>query len=84
LTLHISGFTGYTGNENPAIDEPQVWSFGNTLYISTSQPAQVRIFTMSGQLYTIHQAPAGESELSLKQGIYVVLIGERRWKVIIN
>jgi uncharacterized repeat protein (TIGR02543 family) len=84
LTLHISGFTGYTGNESPAIDEPQVWSFGNTLYISTSQPAQVRIFTMSGLLLKAQNIAAGENEIQLPQGFFVIIIGERRWKVVIK
>jgi hypothetical protein len=84
LTLHISGFTGYTGNKSPEVDATKVWSFGNTLYISTFNPAQVRIFAMSGMLLKSQNIAAGATEIPLPQGIFVVVIGERRWKVVIK
>ncbi|MDR1779854.1 MAG: right-handed parallel beta-helix repeat-containing protein, partial [Tannerella sp.] len=82
LTLHISGFTGYTGKSE--VDKTKVWSYGNTLYISTSNPAQVRIFNMSGILFKAQNIAAGETEIQLPQGFFVIIIGERRWKVVIK
>jgi hypothetical protein len=82
LTLHISGFTGYTGKSE--VDKMKVWSYGNMLYISTPNPAQVRIFNMSGLLLKAQNIAAGETEILLPQGIFVVIIKERRWKVIIG
>jgi len=82
LTLKISGFTGYSSNSGT--DKIKVHSFGNTLFISSPQATQTRIFMLSGQLHSIRNISAGETAIPLPQGVYIVLIDERMWKIVMT
>ena len=70
---------------NETIETAKVWSFGQTLYVESSQLASLRIYTMAGELFKRIAIPEGLTTIQLPRGIYTVLLdGKGVYKVIIQ
>lgn len=55
---------------------------GLTIYVSTSRPIQVKIFTILGQLIVQQNVPAGTTRLSVKaRGIYILKAGDATCRI---
>lgn len=53
-----------------------------TIIVTTNRPAQIKVFTILGQLVSSETIPAGTSQLTVSaHGVYIVKIGELTVKV---
>ncbi len=57
-------------------DQPDVWVRGGYVYITTSRPVTVKIFSILGQLISQENVPVGTYRLQLaSRGIYILKAG---------
>ena len=64
--------------------EIEIRSHGSTIYVVSSHPVHVKIFTILGQLVSETSLSAGSSQLALGgHGVYIVKVGEFTCKVAI-
>lgn len=62
--------------------EVEVRTLSGAILIYTSRPAQVKVFSILGQLVSQENLPAGVSQLSLgTHGLFIVKIGDTTCKV---
>lgn len=62
--------------------EIEVRTSSGAIIISTSRPAQVKVFSILGQLVSQDTIPAGVSQLTLNtHGLFIVKIGDMTCKV---
>ncbi|MDR1381906.1 MAG: hypothetical protein LBJ47_10585, partial [Tannerella sp.] len=61
-----------------------VWSYKNTLNIRSDVKTKAYIYTLSGSLLKCLDVQEGDNREILERGIYVIVIGNNRCKVIIN
>ena len=69
---------------NVALPEARIYAAGGRLYLTLQTAAPVGIYTLNGVLVRTFSAPAGETTLTLPEGLYIVRVGERTEKVFIN
>ena len=62
----------------------KVWSYKGRVLLSVKASAEVRIYDLKGQLVDARKVDAGESAIALPQGIYLVRIADRSYKVILR
>ncbi|MDR2916806.1 MAG: hypothetical protein LBV74_18590 [Tannerella sp.] len=74
-----SGITG----EIP-VNGLAVWAYKNTLYIRSDSKERAYIYSMSGSLYKYLDIKEGDTKEVMNRGVYVVVIGNNRYKVIIK
>ena len=82
ITFGPDPASGITAEEY--IDGISVWAHKNTLYIRSDITTRVYIYSMSGSLYKYLDIHEGDTRDILNRGVYVVVIGEKRYKVIIK
>jgi hypothetical protein len=82
-----------TVNTNMGIDNPQksgakVYTLPGLVVVEGNESRTISIYTLTGVLYTKIGTPKGTSKdkttIPLPKGIYVVVIGEKKIKVVIN
>lgn len=61
----------------------KVWANNRRLFIRTDRPEEVSVYTFSGQLQKKFRSEVGDRFISLPSGTYIVLIGDKRFKVIL-
>ncbi len=49
--------------------------------VMTSQPVQIKVFTILGQVVSNENIPAGVSRLPLSHGVYIVKVGDLTCKI---
>ncbi len=49
--------------------------------VVTSQPVQIKVFTILGQVVSNESLPAGTSRLPLSHGVYIVKVGDLTCKI---
>ncbi len=49
--------------------------------VVTSQPVQIKVFTILGQVVSNESLPAGTSRLQLSHGVYIVKVGDLTCKI---
>lgn len=49
--------------------------------VVASQPVQIKVFTILGQIVSSESLPAGTSRLPLSHGVYIVKVGELTCKI---
>ena len=76
LEITVSSSVG-----NDAVSASDVWSYGGKLYVRTAKAATIYIYTAAGQLLRQQQVDAGETVIGLPQGVYVVVVDGKRWKI---
>ena len=69
---------------NVLLPEARIYTADGRLYFTLSRAETVHIYNVSGALVRTFNAPAGETSVTLPQGVYVVRAGERTKKVFIH
>lgn len=57
---------------------------GNRIFFETASPENVNIFSVSGQLVKSTTSSAGMNSVELKNGIYIIKIGAKSYKVTVH
>ena len=65
------------------IESTKVYAQNGSLYVYTSQPQEVAIITMSGTVLKREQQE-GLQSYSLPKGVYIICIGEERYKIAVR
>ena len=79
--------TGIRRNDDPTAnaavtpDAVRLWTASGQLHISTPAAADLRIYTFDGSLLRSFRLPAGETVMEAPGGACIVVVGERRFKV---
>lgn len=83
ITIAISGVVKNTPTGNAEVEgnEVKVWSADGILRIYAPEKAALRIYAVKGGLVYAHDAIMGEHAVSLSAGVYVVVIGDRSYKL---
>ncbi len=66
------------------ISGEKVWSYEGQVLLSVKASTGVRIYDLKGQLVDARKVDAGETAIALPQGIYLVRIADRSYKVIVR
>ncbi|MDR2042617.1 MAG: InlB B-repeat-containing protein, partial [Tannerella sp.] len=82
LTLMISGVASSVANGQ--VGNTKVWSYGNRLYVRTDREAEVQIHTSAGILRRRQPVGAGNTAFVLPQGVYLVTLDGKIYKVVIK
>lgn len=62
--------------------EIEIKAASGVLFVSTSHPIQIKVFTILGRLVNAETLPAGKSQLPLPaHGVYIVKVGDLTCKV---
>ena len=69
---------------NALLPEARIYTADGRLYLTLSRAETVHIYNVSGALVRTFNAPAGETSVTLPQGVYVVKAGARTEKVIVE
>lgn len=73
---------GDTTELSVGTDKVDIFSSNGNIYINTTKPITVKIYTILGNLVTEKRIPAGTSQIQLKsRGIYLVNTGEKIQRV---
>lgn len=85
LTVSITGIVknGSVGIEEIAGNETKVWGTNGVLHIYTPQPATVYVLSFTGSIRKALGSVTGNHDVTLAKGAYIVVIGEKRFKVIL-
>lgn len=83
ITISISGIEPNEPTANAEVegDEVKVWATEGVLHIQAPMKSALRIYTPQGVAVHAEETIVGERTVSLNKGIYIVLIGERRFKI---
>lgn len=72
------------GNETVTANQSKVWAAEGYLHIEAATDGQAYIFTADGRLQKIQPVTAGQAiALPLPEGVYLVRIGDERFKVLL-
>ena len=66
------------------ISGEKVWSYEGQVLLSVKASTGVRIYDLKGQLVDARKVEAGETAIALPEGIYLVRIADRSYKVIVR
>lgn len=66
------------------ISGEKVWSYEGQVLLSVKASTGVRIYDLKGQLVDARKVDAGETAIALPEGIYLVRIADRSYKVIVR
>ena len=69
---------------NALLPEARIYTADGRLYLTLARAETVHIYNVSGALVRTFTAPAGETSVTLSQGVYVVRAGERTEKVAVE
>ena len=85
ISIYIDGIVKNpdpVGNETIEAIRSKVWTSEGNLHIEAATTGAVAIYTFEGKLLTRRQALAGEElTIGVPSGVYIVLIGQERFKV---
>lgn len=88
ININITGVrpTNSVGNDTfTDKKDTDVWAYGQTLYIRTTQTTEMAIYDAKGVLYKKETLPVGLQSYQLRNGIYFVVTGNRpAQKVVIH
>ena len=68
-----------TGNGAPTGDA--IWAAGGTLYVNAAAPGQIKIYSITGQLYRTEYV-SGSFTLPIPKGVYIIQLNGKAYKVI--
>ena len=69
---------------NVTLPKARIYAADGRLYLTLQTAAPVGIYTLNGVLVRTFSAPAGETTVTLPQGVYIVRVGERTEKVAVD
>lgn len=87
IEIYIAGIVKNTpdvANETVSSDAIKVWTIGSQLHIHTATPTDIYIYTFSGSLSKQLGHLSGDQTIALPQGNYIVVAGNKVFKVQIN
>lgn len=86
LSVSITGIVknNPTANEEITAVTPRVWGSRGYLHVSLSVAAKARIYTFGGALLKSARLPAGDTQMAVPAGSYVVIMDDSSFKVIIK
>ena len=76
--------TSEPATDNDVITNGRVWTYANTLYISSDKAVRANIYTLSGTLFKQLNVQAGTTSEELERGVYIVEIDGARYKVVVK
>ena len=71
-------------NSSAVVTGEKVWSYKDQVLLSVKASTDVRIYDLEGRLVDARKVNAGETSIALPQGIYLVRIADRSYKVILR
>lgn len=71
-------------NNESLLGSTRVYTIDRVVYIETDNSNKVQVFSIDGKLYTQQYIHAGTTSILLKEGIYVILLQGKSYKVIVN
>jgi hypothetical protein len=85
----VSYIVSYPNALTPDVSESvaadtEVWSYAGSLHVRTMQSAPLNIYTLAGALLTRQTLSAGETVITLPQGIYIIQIGKTTHKIAVT
>lgn len=83
ITISITGIVKNTtvGNAEVDSDALRVWGVNGVLHIRSAHTCTAYIVTFGGQLYKVVTLSAGETQITIPQGVYIINIGEQSYKI---
>ena len=87
IEIYIAGIvknTPHVANETVSSDAIKVWAMGSQLHIHTATPTDIYIYNFSGGLSKQLGHLSGDQTIALPQGNYIVVAGNKVFKVQIN
>lgn len=81
LDITINEVSPVSNNE---IDNKKVWAYGNKLYIKIDKDANVKIYTVNGNLCLQQKIKEPETVVTLVSGVYTVVVDNDTYKIIIK
>jgi len=87
ITIEITGVVPYEPtnindiNDNEGI---KIFTSENQLIVETNEPTDLRVYSISGQLYTSRHITEGRTSISMEKGVYIVNTGKKTTKVIVR
>ena len=73
-----------TGIQSPEEENMKIYAVPGSLYIETSESKDLFIYSMSGQLHSIHKVAEGTTTIPLPRGIYIIKAGSIVKKVAVT
>ncbi|MDR1780726.1 MAG: leucine-rich repeat protein [Tannerella sp.] len=70
--------------ETVAASTQEIWSSGGSIHITVAAATTLSVYTVSGSLVRQQALGAGETSISLPQGVYIVKVGDTAQKVIVR
>ena len=71
-------------NSSAVVTGEKIWSYKDHVLLSVKASTDVRIYDLEGRLVDARKVNAGETSIALPQGIYLVRIADRSYKVILR
>lgn len=83
ITITIEGVAENTPTANTEVEENgvKVWAADGQLHLSVPTAEHVWIYTFNGSLIRSLEAVAGDMTINLNKGSYIIVVGEKRYKV---
>jgi 1-aminocyclopropane-1-carboxylate deaminase/D-cysteine desulfhydrase-like pyridoxal-dependent ACC family enzyme len=60
-----------------------VWARGSRLYVRVDKPEMIEVYTSAGAL-CLQRIAGNDMSIPLPRGIYIVKLGDKRYKVALN
>lgn len=83
ITITIEGITENTPTGNAEVEENdvKVWAADGQLHLSVPSTERVWIYAFNGNLIRSLDEVAGDITVNLNKGSYIIVVGEKRYKV---
>ena len=83
ITITIEGITENTPTGNAEVEENdvKVWTADGQLHLSVPSTERVWIYAFNGNLIRSLDEVAGDITVNLNKGSYIIVVGEKRYKV---
>ena len=72
-----------TSNDLIVVEENRVWSSHGAIHLRLAQPNVMRVFSISGACVKTETLSAGTTDVWLVPGFYVVMLGDRSYKIVV-
>lgn len=85
ITLTIEGIKHKNATGITEINEGvNIYAYSGKLYIDSSKPGELSIYTLNGNKYIQRNVDAGLTSVSLPKGFYIVKVNDITRKVVVN
>ena len=83
IMITIEGVTENTPTANTEVEENdvKVWAADGQLHLSVPSAERIRIYAFNGSLIRSWDEVAGDITVNLNKGSYIIVVGEKRYKV---